>query len=414
MLSAAQIAHLGVGRHGDGAGLYLQVRERADGQLSRSWIYRYAVNGKSHDMGLGPFPEVSLKQAREKAFASRQLLKGEGRDPLLVRQEERAAARVQEAKLVTFEECALQVIKANEPRWGNAKHATQWTKTLEAFAFPVLGKLPVGEVDTPLVLKCLEPIWATKTETASRLRARIEAVLDYARVHHWRTGDNPARWRGHLEHVLAAPQEIVKPKHHPALPYEQMADFWAKLRMRQGVGAKALAFIILTACRCGDVTGQRGKPGARWADVDLGARVWTIPSTKTGAQHRVPLSGPAVMILEELERRRVSEWVFPGERGCISYPAIALVMHSMKGWRDQHGKSITIHGFRSSFRDWAAEQTSFEREVCEAALAHAVGNKVEAAYRRRDLFEKRARLMEAWARHCLGEDTAKVIPLHAH
>lgn len=377
------------GLYGDGDGLYLQVTEAK----AKTWIFRFMLAGRRRDMGLGPAGDrnVTLAEARDKAADARKLVR-DGIDPIEARKSAKLAALAELAKAMTFKQCAEAYIKAHEAGWQNAKHAAQWTSTLTTYAFPVIGELPVSAVDTGLVMKVLEPIWTTKTETASRLRGRIESVLDWATVRHYRAGENPARWKGHLDHLLPAKAKVQKAGHHAALPYDQIGDFMVALRRQGGAGARALEFAILTAARTGEVT------GATWDEIDLDKRLWTIPAErmKAGKEHRVPLSEPALAILRDMEKLRDSDFVFPGGKAQrpLSNMALLTTLRRMKR------TDVTAHGFRSTFRDWAAEQTNFAHEVAEMTLAHSVGDKVEAAYRRGDLFDKRRQLMDVWAGYC--------------
>lgn len=379
----------GGGRQGafaDGGGLYLQL-----GRGRASWVFRYRANGRLRGMGLGPLHTVPLALARQKAMkARRQRLDGE--DPIETRRTSRRAARLEAAKAMTFRQCAEACIAAQRPGWRNAKHAAQWPATLAAYAYPVFGEQPVQAIDTALVIKAIEPIWTGKPETASRLRGRIEAVLDWAKARSFRDGENPARWRGHLDKLLAPRAKVRRVVHHAALPYREIADFMTALRQQAAAGARALEFAILTAARTGEVI------GARWSEIDLEAAVWTIPAErmKGGQEHRVPLSSPALALLRALQTTRQGEFVFAGGRRGRPLSNMALLMTLR---RMRYGE-LTTHGFRSTFRDWAAEQTNFPREIAEMSLAHTVNNKVEAAYRRGDLFEKRRRLMGAWANAC--------------
>ena len=394
------------GRYGNGHGLYLQIREGASsGLLRRSWLLRYELNGKERFYGLGPLHTVSLKDARERARKARlQLL--DGIDPIAAKQQRKADAALAAAKAITFETAAQQYFDQHAAKWRNRKHRAQFLSTLQTYAYPTLGKLPVAAIDTGLVLKVIEPIWPTKTETASRVRSRVEAVLDWATVRGYRTGDNPARWKGHLAEVLPARGKIRRTIHHAALPFGEIGAFVAALRAREGVAARTLEFGILTAARTGEVI------GARWPEVDLKAKVWTVPAgrMKGGREHRVPLSDGALEILRALPREDNNPRVFIGPRkGGLSNMAMASVLHRMG--RD----AITVHGFRSTFRDWAAERTSYPNHVVEMALAHVIGDRVEGAYRRGDLFEKRRRLMADWAKYCGTKPTqgAEVVPIRA-
>lgn len=386
------------GLYGDGGGLYLQVT----GAGGRSWLYRYKLNGKARAMGLGGLDTVSLREARLLAAECRKLCHA-GTDPIEARRAGRADAKLAAAKAVTFSQCVERYLAAHKAGWRNEKHARQWKATIDTYVVPVFGETAVAAVDTALVMKVLDPIWALKPETASRVRGRIEAVLDWATARGYRTGENPTRWRGHLSALLPPKTKVRPVKHHPAMPYAQMPDFMAQLREQEGVGALALTFTILTAARTGELT------CARWEEIDLAAAVWTVPAAriKAGKEHRVPLSDAALEVVERMQAVRCSEYVFPGgkEGRPLSNNALLALLERMGLG------GVTVHGFRSSFRDWAAEQTAFPREVAEAALAHAIGDKVEAAYRRGDVFEKRRQLMAAWAGYCAGE--AKVIRLRS-
>jgi len=387
------------GMYADGGSLYLRV---ADGG-SKQWVFRYtARDGRLHDMGLGAVAPrgFTLVQAREKAREAR-LLRLEGIDPIAHKQARNAALKAADAKAMTFRQCAEGFIKDNEKEWKNAAHYRQWTSTLSTYVYPVLGNLPVAAIDTPLVLKVIKPLWEDKTETASRVRGRIEAILGWATVHHYRSGDNPARWQGLLEHALPARSKVAKTQHHIALPYTGIAPFMAKLRQDTSAAARCLEFIVLTGARLGEAT------GAMWSEVDLASRTWAIPANrmKGGREHRVPLSAAAMATLEAMPR--MSDFVFPGMRA--GQPVGTRTIQDLV---KQVGSEITVHGFRSSFRDWAAERTNYPNHVVEQALAHAIPSAVEAAYRRSDLFEKRRRLMDAWAEFCgKPQGAGKVVKL---
>jgi integrase len=374
------------GRYPAGDNLYLQV-----GSGRRSWIFRYQHNGHAHHMGLGPVVLVTLAEARSQAAAARKQLL-DGIDPIQSRRQRLAQARLQAARGTTFKECAERLVAAHEAAWRNEKHRAQWRSTLSTYAYPVLGDLAVADVDTGLVLKVLEPIWATKPETAGRIRGRIEAVLDWAKARGLRDGDNPARWRGHLQALLPARGKVRATKHHAALPYGEIGAFLTGLRQRDGIAARALEFTILTAARTGEAI------GARWSEVDMQSKTWTVPADrmKGKREHRLPLAEAAAALIDSLPRERDGDCIFLGARAGqpLSNMAMTTVLRRM-GRGD-----VTVHGFRSSFRDWAAERTNFPSEVVEMALAHAVSSKVEAAYRRGDLFEKRRRLMDEWAAYC--------------
>ena len=304
---------------------------------------------------------------------------------------------------MTFQQCADAYINAHKAGWKNPKHIQQWQNTLAQYAFPVFGDLDVKSIDTGLITKCLEPIWLTKNETAGRVRGRIESILDWATVHEYREGVNPARWRGHLDKLLAKPSKIQKTEHHKALPYTEINRFIDLLRLQEGVAAKCLEFTILTAARTGETI------GATWDEIDLGAKTWTIPAVRMKAEreHRVPLSNHALTILNDMAAFRLNNYVFPSNKKGLSNMAMLAVLKRM----DQ--ADITVHGFRSSFRDWAAESTAYPGEVVEMALAHAIKNQTEAAYRRGDLMEKRGRLMEEWARYCKAPRlSGDVVPIN--
>jgi integrase len=366
------------GLYNDGGGLHLQVA--ANG--SRSWIFRYGAQGRRH-CGLGALHTVTLAEAREKARQCRQLLI-DGVDPIAERRTRKAAARIEAAKAITFTTAAETYINDHHAAWKNPKNQQQWRNTLRDYAFPVIGKLPVAAIDTALVLRVLQPIWREKPETASRVRMRIERILSWATVHGYRSGDNPARWRSHLDHLLPAQDKIAPVQHHAALPYADIPDFIRDLRERDGFAAEALEFLILAAARTSEVL------GAKWGEFDLKGRVWTIPANrmKSAREHRVPLANRAVEILKDLSR--------DGDR---PFPLSNMALLQLLKRMDGHGK-ITAHGFRSSFRDWCAETHDASRDVAEMALAHAISDKAEAAYRRGDLFEKRRRLMDDWASYC--------------
>jgi integrase len=342
-------------------------------------------------MGLGPLHTVSLADARTKARDCRTILL-DGLDPLEVKKVARLADAIERAKAITFDECAKGYIAAHRGSWKSVKHASQWENTIATYASPVIGAMPVAAVDTALVVKVLSPIWSKKTETASRLRGRIESILDWATVSKYRQGENPARWRGHLDNLLADPAKVAKVTHHPALPWQEIGALMADLRKREGVAARAVEFAILTAGRSGEVR------GAQWDEIDMDAGLWVIPAErmKAGREHRVPLAAPVLALLKAMPR--VSAFVFPGQREAspLSDMSLTAVLRRMER------KEITVHGFRSTFRDWCSESVanSFPREVCEHALAHSLPDKVEAAYRRGDLLDKRKMLMQVWADYC--------------
>jgi integrase len=388
-LTALAVARAGAGFHGDGDGLYLQVGRAG----SRSWIFRYALDGRERYLGLGSAKAISLKEARELAAQAR-VLRAKKIDPIDQRRADRLAARLRSAKGVTFSSCARSYIDAHEAGWRNVKHAAQWGSTLETYAYPVIGHLPVQAVDTDLVLRIIEPLWRTRTETASRLRGRIEAILDWATVREYRQGANPARWRGHLDKLLPAKAKVAAIEHHAALPYNDIPAFMTEVRARPSTSARCLEFTILTAARTGEAI------NARWFEIDLVNGIWTIPATrmKMGVEHRVPLAPRAIAILKELYNQRAGEFVFAN----VSTGRPLSNMTMLKVLMLMGRQDLTVHGFRSTFTDWAHECTEFSDVVIDMALAHKVGDKVQAAYRRGDLFEKRRKLMEAWGEYCGG------------
>jgi integrase len=393
------------GLYGDGGGLYLQVGPSG----SKAWLFRFTIRERARAMGLGALNAVSLPEARERARECRRLLV-DGVDPIKARNARREQAQLEAAKALSFAECATAYIDANKAGWRNTKHAAQWKSTLETYAAPVIGALPIQAIDTGLVLRVIEPIWRQKPETANRVRGRIEAVLDWATVRGYRAGDNPARWRGHLEETLPKRSKVQRVRHHAALPYAEISAFVSRLREQQGVARRALEFAICTVARTGEVI------GARWPEFDLASKVWTVPAARMKAhrEHRVPLSGRAVEILEEMLRirRDAQSYVFHGARhGQPLSGAAMLAVLQRRLKRDD----LTVHGFRSTFRTWAAERTSFPRELAEAALAHVLSDKTEAAYQRGDLFEKRRKMMQAWAAFLEVEEggAAKVSPIRA-
>ena len=399
MLSARAVQTLHKpGMHLDGRGLYLRIGPGG----SKSWVYRFALAGKTRDMGLGPYPEISLAEAREQAAAQRKL-RLDGTDPIAVRQAGRQQAKLNSAKLMTFRACAEAYIAAHRAGWKNPKHAAQWPATLSAYAYPVFGDLQVQVVDVGLVMKAVEPIWTTKPETASRVRGRIESVLDWATARGYRQGDNPARWRGHLENLLPKKTKVRRVEHHAAMPYTELSGFMAELRQHDGIAVRALEFAILTVARTGEVI------GAKWDEIDLSTKVWTVPGErmKAGKEHRVPLSDAALTILDKMGAVRQGDFVFAGGKIGRSLSNMALLMTLRRMGRGD----LTVHGFRSTFSDWCADQTTTPSEVREMALAHVVSDKVEAAYRRGDLFEKRRQLAQTWARFCAGLAEGNVLPL---
>lgn len=396
------------GLYPDGGGLHLQVT----GAGGRSWVFRYWVSGRERRMGLGPLHSVSLSEAREVAQQARRLRfqgadpleqkrAGQGRPPL--RMETPAQQTAQPLSTVTFAHAVEAYIEGNRSAWRNEKHAKQWTSTLTTYAFPHLGALALSDVATKHVLAAIEPIWVEKSETASRVRGRIEAVLDWATAQGHRSGENPARWKGHLEMILPAKSKVAPVTHHAALPFAEMPGFMRRLADIGGVAARALEFTILAAARTGEVI------GAQWSEVNLEAGIWSVPANrmKGKKEHRVPLSPRALAILKQAAERAIKKRevtlagpIFPGMRDGQGLSNMSL----LKVLKTLNRRDLTTHGFRSTFRDWAAETTSYPAEVVEMALAHTIDNRVEAAYRRGDLFEKRKRLMGAWAEACFRDE----------
>jgi integrase len=388
-LSARAVAAIAKpGRHADGGNLYLRI----DKGGAKSWVFFYRLNGRQREAGLGGINSISLSKAREKAAKFRELLV-DGRDPIDARQ----AARTERDGRKTFGVVAYAFLEAKTEGLRNAKHKGQWRRTLETYALPIWHK-PIDTIDTAAILEILKPVWQSKPEQASRVRARIENVLDAARVQGLRSGDNPARWKGNLDKLLPSAKKLSK-GHHAAMPYRAVPAFVTRLREGEAVSALALEFLILTAARTGEVL------HAQWPKIDLASSVWTVPASRMKAkrEHRVPLSPRATAIVKRMAEVRAGPFVFSGQRldKPLSNMALEMTLRRMKA------EGVTVHGFRSSFRDWAGEETHFPREVCEAALAHAVGNSAEQAYRRADALEKRRKLMNAWAQY-LTQTTATV------
>ena len=395
-LTALQVQRLKQpGYHADGAGLYLCVKPSG----AKSWIFRYRFAGREREMGLGSLVTFGLADARERALAQRRLL-ADGKDPLDIKHAAQAQQRQSRADVLAFDAAAARYIASHRAGWKNAKHAEQWTNTLATYASPVLGALAVSEIQTHHVMRVLEPIWVDKTETASRLRGRLERVLDWCKVQGYRTGDNPAAWRGHLENLLSAPKKTMVVKHHAALPWREIAAFMAELRQKPGMAALLTEWIILTNCRT-----EEGLK-ARWEEIDLERAVWTVPANRMKAkkEHLIPLSQHALSVLHKV--RAVVEpvgYVFPkppNKNSLLEQPlsnAACMALLKRMGHAD-----LTVHGFRSSFRDWAGESTSHPREVIEHAMAHQLQDKAEAAYARGTLLERRRVLMADWGRHCSG------------
>jgi integrase len=374
----------------DGRGLYMKVQPGG----ARSWLLRYQIAGKVHDLGLGRYPEIGLADARGRALAARRV-KAEGRDPLVARQAEREARRIEEARSITFRVCAERYIAAHEAGWRNPKHARQWTATLAAYAYPEIGALPVAAIDTGMIVRVLQPIWRTKPETAGRVRGRIETILDYAKALGYRSGENPAAWKGNLAHTLPRRSKVAEVEHHASLPYADLPAFMRDLRARAGIAARCLEWTILTACRTGEAI------GATWQEIDEEACLWTIPGgrMKAGRDHKVPLAGSAMTLLAGLNRDRAKLF------GC-SNMAMAMTLRRM-GRGD-----LTVHGFRSTFATWCKD-IGVAAELREMALAHAEGDKVAAAYTSgAEVLDRRRELAERWARYCCeGTERGRVVAL---
>ena len=387
------------GYYGDGGGLYLQVAPAG----SKSWIFRFALAHRRREMGLGPFPAVGLAAAREAASKARALVKA-GKDPIAAREAERAQERLQAAQGVTWDQAVDQFLEAHSSSWKNKKHRQQWRNTLDTYAKPTLGTLAISGIGTPEVIKVLEPLWHTKPETASRVRGRAERILDWAKVKEYRTGENPARWRGHLDKVFPARGKVRKVKHHAAVPIDDLPGVYRRLAQSKGVAAKAARFTILTAVRPGETT------GGVWPEIDRKNALWIIPPERMKADltHRATLSREALAILDEMVEIQTCSYIFPGQKAKrpLSLTSLSNALKAAGG-----GKA-TVHGTaRSTFKDWASERTSFPSAVSEMALAHTIGDKVEAAYRRGELLTKRAALMQQWANFLLSEASEKVVPL---
>jgi integrase len=378
------------GLYPDGAGLYLRVNRTG----SKSWALRFTLNGKPREMGLGGLTSVGLADARKKAADARLLL-SDGHDPVTRRQADRKKRaddeKIAVGRSMTFDKCAEAYIASYEPSWKNEKHRQQWRNTLATYVSPEFGAIPVQDVDIDLVMKVIEPIWSVKTETARRVRGRIEVILDWARVRGYRSGENPARWRGQIDHLLPARSKVRTVKHHAALPYTEIGAFMQDLRKLEGASAAAFEFLILTGGRTGEVI------GARWFEINLKDQIWIVPAArmKSRREHRVPLSSAAIALLKRMKPSN-GDYVFPGRAPDAPLSNMSLLMTLGRMNRGD----ITAHGFRSTFRDWAAECTNFPSEVVEMALAHVIEDKTEAAYRRGDLFDKRRQLMDAWAGYC--------------
>lgn len=388
------------GAYCDGAGLYLHVR---NGGKGRSWIMRYKIGGRTRMMGLGSQREISLSAARQLVRDAHAVIVAGG-DPLAARRERVEAARIEAAKVVTFQQAAERLIKSKAAEWKNAKHADQWTATLETYAFPILGKLPVQEVDTGLVMKALEPIWTEKTETATRVRQRIESVLDWAKAHGYRTGENAARWKGHLDKLLPKPSKVRKVKHFEALPYAEIPALFTTLKAKDTPSARALRWLIMGASRTSETL------FADYSEINFKDKTWTIPAERMKAdrEHVVPLTPDMLALLD----RDGKGLVFPSAETGEAMSDATLRKFLREVTRSD---TVTTHGMRSSFKDWCRERTNFADEVSEAALAHVEKDKTKAAYARSDLLNKRRKLMEAWATYCNTPSAGgeKVVPIRS-
>jgi integrase len=395
------------GYHADGGGLYLQVTSGG----AKSWIFRFALAGRRREMGLGPYPTVSLAKARDAATKARGMVKA-GNDPITTREAERASQRLIEARAITFDQASELFLTDMEDGWKNPKHRKQWRSTLQTYVSPIIGDVSIGAVGTPEVRRVFDQLvgdgkkklalWKARPETASRIRGRIERILDWARVRGDREGDNPARWRGHLKELYQQQGKARAVKHHAAVAIDDMPAVYSKLKASTGMAARALRFAILTAARAGEVT------GATWAEINLDDAIWTISADRMKMQreHRVPLSREALALLKELAEVRSGKLVFPGQRTGrpLSIASLSKVMKAA-------APDATTHGCRSTFKDWCSERTSFPSEVSEMALAHSIGDRVEAAYRRGELLKKRAAMMQQWANFLRTESTGKVVPI---
>ncbi|MGG7055469.1 tyrosine-type recombinase/integrase [Nitrosomonas sp. ANs5] len=371
------------GYYADGQNLYLQVSKA----LSKSWLFIYKFQGRKHEVGLGGYPDISLAVARDGAARWRKVLIA-GDNPIEIKREQEYKKHCSRIDNPTFAQCANKFIESHQAGWKNPKHAQQWKNTLDHYVLPIIGNLQVKQIDTGLVMRVLEPIWLEKNETASRLRGRIENILDWASVHKYRQGDNPARWRGHLDKLLSSPNKIQRIKHFKALPYHEMNGLLLALRSNSSISAMALEFLILTAARTGEVI------GSQWNEIDFNQKIWIIPAErmKVKKEHRVPIASRTLEILSNVKQLKVNDYIFPGRtrNGGLSNAAMDKLLQVTLNY------DATVHGFRSTFRDWASEITNFPHEMCEMALAHSIKNQAEAAYRRGDMIEKRRVMMEAW------------------
>ena len=387
-LTARKVATAKAGKYSDGGNLYLIVSDTG----ARKWVLRYTWRGRAKELGLGSATSVPLADAREKAADARRTI-AQGFNPIDVRK--------RDGGIPTFGKMADDVFDALSAGFRNEKHKAQWRSSLETYAAPLRSK-PVDTIGTDDILAVLKPIWQKKAETASRVRGRIEKVLDAAKAKGFRNGENPARWRGHLDHLLPKPLKLTR-GHHAAMSYENVPKFIGQLRKRDATAALALEFCILTAARSGEVFGMR------WPEIDMDKNIWTVPAMrmKAGREHRVPLPPRAIVILKKLAKLKQGDFVFEGQRR--NKPLSGMAMHLML--RRMKIDDATVHGFRSSFRDWAGNVTNFPREITEMALSHVIGDKAEQAYRRSDALDKRRKLMEAWANYCEPKASGTVVQL---
>jgi integrase len=423
LLTEFEIKNAKEGTHLDGNGLYLQVTKNG----AKSWLYRYQLHGKRRWAGVGALADVPAKTARIKA-AEMRISVANGIDPIDQKQANKKAAIAnaakEAAKSITFRSLAFDYIEQNKAGWKNSKHIKQWENTLDTYAYGVIGHLPPAEITTDHIFTILKDIWLTKTETATRLRGRLEVILSYAKIKGYRDGENPAAWKNHLSHILPQPGKVAPHKHHAALPYQRIAKFMAALDKLDTIASSCLLFTILAACR------SQESMECQWNEFDLDEKVWVVPPKrmKMKKEHRVPLTDAMLRILKTRLATKINDYVFPGvkENKPLSNMAMTNTIRRMheslckaeieagkkpKGWADKEGRIITVHGFRSSFRDWAAELTHYPGEMAELQLAHAVANPVEAAYRRGDMFEKRRAMMTDWAQWCGQKATGNVIAL---
>ena len=392
------------GWYPDGQGLYLQVSPSG----SKSWCYRYEKASKERRHGLGSYPTIKLEAARKAADLCRKL-RTDGHDPIEFKRQQELDKKLKAAKGITFKECALKYIDSHKAGWKNKKHKQQWENTLETYAYPVIGDLSVQTIDVGLVMNILEPIWFTKTETASRVRSRIENILDWAKVRKYRVGENPALWRGHLDKLLPKRTKVQKVKHFAAMPYPELPDYFRKLQKVDTISSKALTLAILTATRSNETR------GAKWGEIDLKKGIWIISEErmKAGREHRVPLTPECIKILESLKPSKVDNdtLVFPSLRNTKNTNKPISDASILNELKNKH-PTLTVHGFRSTFRDWCAEMTNYPSELAEATLAHIIKDATQAAYERGDKFEKRRKLMDAWSAYCMkGKKTSDVIPI---